>query len=237
MAPSRDRVSRRSRRSATRSTSRWAKTTSRIGVKKCRAWLPRKFIGPTDSRNRMAGVAIPRSATVAATRSSKARSSGESGWPSGSTTKACLTRAFSPLSFCARNPLENGDTSTCMESKDGETAALYGRIVGESIQAGLGRRRTSLLFSMVGTADERAGLHMAEAQREPLLLEQPELLRRVEAHDRPMDLGWLQVLPDRHHVAPDRSQVAHHFSNLFGRLPHSDHETRFRPCSHPPCPV
>src|SRR2546430_5196488 len=125
--------------------------------------------------------------SVAATRSSKARSSGESGWPSGSTAKACLTRAFSPMSLCARNPLENGDTSTCMRSKDGETAALYGRVVGESIRAGLGRRRTSLLFGMVGTADEGAGLHMMETQREPLLLEQPELLRRVEAYDRPID--------------------------------------------------
>src|SRR5437660_4289061 len=109
------------------------------------------------------------------------------------------------MSLCARNPLENGDTSTCMRSKDRETAALYGPVAGESIQAGLRSRPTSLLFSMIRTADEGAGLHMAEPHREPLLLEQPELVRRVETHDRPVGLGRLQVLPDREDHASGRA--------------------------------
>ena len=88
-AVSRDSVSRRSSRSATRSMSRWGKTTSRMGVKKCRAWLPRKFMGPTDSRNTTVGTAIRRSTTATATRSSNVTSSADRGWPSGSTAKAC----------------------------------------------------------------------------------------------------------------------------------------------------
>src|SRR5437867_13363982 len=138
----------------------------------------------------MAGIAIPRSTTVAATRSSRVTSSGESGWPSGSTAKACRTRAVSPLSRCARNPLENSAIAT--RRRGPRKPAHYREgAERESIRA------SGLLFGVVGTTHQGTGLHMAEAQRQPFRLEPPELLRRVEAHDRPVGLRRLQVLSNR----------------------------------------
>lgn len=110
-AMSRGIESRRSSSWAICSTSFALKTHSIIGARKCSAWLPRKFIGPIDSKNIVAGAAMSRLTITSATRAMRSSSSLAKVIDSGWVAKAWQNPARSSASFPARFSLESNRIS------------------------------------------------------------------------------------------------------------------------------
>ena len=103
-----------------------------IGERKCSAWLPRKFIGPIDSRNSVAGVAMPRVTMAWATRPSRARSAVVKSCCSWRTAKACLKLAR--RSCARRNDERRRKRHKCLADQLKRLFfALYEGAPGESI--------------------------------------------------------------------------------------------------------
>ena len=77
-----------------------------------------------------------------------------------------------------------------------------------------------LLFRVVGTADQWAGFDMGEAECHPLFFQHGKLAGIVEACNRQMLSGGLEVLADGHDVAADGAEIAHDFSGFVYGLSH-----------------
>jgi hypothetical protein len=91
----------------------------------------------------------------------------------------------------------------------------------------LGRHLRDLLFSMIGASHQRAGLDMGEAKGHPLLFEEGKVSWIVEARNRQMLFGGLEILADGHDVAVNGAEIAHDFAGLVHRLSHPKDQSGF----------
>lgn len=150
--------SRRSSSRATCSTSFTLNAHSRIGARKCSAWLPRKFIGPIDSKNTVAGAAMSRLTITAATRDMSSSSSVENAIDSGWVAKACRRPARISASIPAAFFLESSRISAG-RIRETLNESHYMNGSEESQQNGRGHLRSYLGISL------HQAFHVAKTER------------------------------------------------------------------------
>lgn len=84
-----------------------------------------------------------------------------------------------------------------------------------------------VLFSVVGTPDERTGFDVLESHTEALILQHCELVGRNETIDGKVRLGRLEVLAEGENVAPHSPHISHHFDNLVRSFADPEHQSGF----------
>src|SRR3989338_7203565 len=114
----------------------------------------------------------------------------------------------------------------------GLTLRAHSSNAGQPGQAGsrkLCRTGGGFLFvGVVGGADQRAGFDVLEAEGKAVAADSRELVRMIEAHDRQVPDGRLQVLADGDDVHVLRAQVAECGEDFVVGPPEAQHDAALR---------